>query len=230
MIGDSVAEGVGRIPGFVNAYVFEDASGVYLVDTTMNRSAKPVQEAFERAGVPLSRIGTILLTHAHVDHIRGAAHLESTTHCPVVCHEADAPGVDGRVPPRLPPVIRWFMKVPPVPVRRTLKDGDMVGPLRVVFTPGHTAGEVAFYHPQRKILFSGDAVVERKGGLTVPAAGFAADLSQAIQSLQILRRLDIELLLPGHGVPVSIGVREKLDALIARAPEQYEKTLSRSRV
>lgn len=220
--------GIGRIPGFVNAYVVEDPSGVYLVDTTMSRTAKPVRRAFERADVDLSRLGTILLTHQHPDHVRGASALERRSHAVVACHSADAPYVDGRIPPRMPALVRWFVRVEPVSVQRPLADGESVGPFRVIFVPGHTVGEVAFYLPERRILFSGDAVVERKGALTLPAPRVAVDLRQAVASLEVLRRLDIELLLPGHGVPVRKDVAGRLDDLIARAPEEFLSTIRAS--
>lgn len=221
MIGEAVAEGIGRVPGFVNAYVVEDPTGIYLIDTTMSRTAKPVRRAFERAGKSLDKLGTILLTHQHLDHVRGAAELERLSHAVVACHSADAPYVDGRIPLKMSAFMRLFFRVRPVPVRRPLADGDMVGPFRVVSCPGHTGGEVVFYLPERRILFSGDAVVERRGALTLPAVGFAADIRQAVDSLQILRKLDIQLLLPGHGVPVRQGVAAKLDDLIARAPAEF---------
>ncbi|MGI0131006.1 MAG: MBL fold metallo-hydrolase [Thermoplasmata archaeon] len=220
-IGDAVDEGVGCIAGFVNAYVVEDPSGTCLIDTTMSKSAKPVRKAFERAGVPLSQIRSILLTHQHIDHVGGAAEVQGSSQAIVACHAADAPFVDGRTPPKLPALLRLFVKVRPVGVQRTLGQGDRVGPLEVIFVPGHTVGEVAFYHAGRKLLFSGDAVVERKGVLTLPAPRFAADLRQAVESLRLLRQLDVETLLPGHGVPVRKNVQGLLDDLIARAPREF---------
>ena len=204
-----------------SAYVVEDPAGAYLIDTTMSRTAAPVRRAFERAGADLSRVGTILLTHQHLDHVRGAAEIERIRHAVVACHVADAPYVEGRAVPRMGFLMRLFARPSPVPVRRTLSDGESVGPFRVVYVPGHTVGEVAFYLPDRRILFSGDSVVERKGRLTLPAPRFAADLRQAVASLQTLRKLEIELLLPGHGAPVRKDVAGRLDDLIARAPSEF---------
>jgi len=222
MIGEPVDDGVGRIDGgFVNAYVFEEASGTYLIDTTMYRGGTPVRRAFARAGRSLERISTILLTHQHVDHVRGAARLHRESRATVACHAADSPYIDGSAPLRMGFFFRLFFAPKPVAVGRTLNDGETVGPLRVVFAPGHTVGEVAFYHPERKILFSGASVVERNGQLTLPAARFAADLPQAVRSLQILRKLDVELLLPGHGVPLRKDFAGRLDDLLARAPSEF---------
>jgi glyoxylase-like metal-dependent hydrolase (beta-lactamase superfamily II) len=222
MIGTPVDDGVGRIDGgFVNAYTYTDDSGTYLVDTTFSRTGRPVRKAFDRAGVGLERLSAILLTHQHVDHIRGAARVQRDSRAIVVCHSADAPFVEGRTAPHLSVFFRLFMRPRPVAVGRPVKDGDTVGPLRVIFVPGHTVGEVAFYQPERRILFSGDSVVERDGSLTLPGRRIAADLAQAVRSLQVLRALEIELLLPGHGVPVRKDVASRLDDLIARAPAEF---------
>jgi glyoxylase-like metal-dependent hydrolase (beta-lactamase superfamily II) len=220
VIGEFVADGVSRIPGFVNAYVYQDGSGSYLVDTTFSRGARPVVRAFARAGVPLTDVGDILLTHHHFDHIGGAAHLEGASHARVACHAADAPIVEGKVRPRMSLFTRLFLQPRPVAVNTLLNDGDTVGPFRVVFVPGHTPGEIALYHPGLRWLFSGDSVVERNGALALPAARFASDLPQAVRSLSVLRKLDIELLLPGHGVPVTKDVAGQLDDIIARAPRE----------
>jgi glyoxylase-like metal-dependent hydrolase (beta-lactamase superfamily II) len=219
-VGEPVSEGVGRIPGFVNSYTYQEGDETYLIDTGFSRKAKPIVRAFHHADVPLARVGKVLLTHHHVDHMGGAAYLLQNTHAPLSCHGDDAPFVDGRVKAPMPLLMRLLVHVRPAPVAVALKEGDQVGSLTVLHVPGHTPGEVAFYHPTRKILFSGDSVVERKGRLTIPAANFASNLDQAVQSLARLRSLDVELLLPGHGVPVTAGVGPLLDDLIKRAPTE----------
>jgi glyoxylase-like metal-dependent hydrolase (beta-lactamase superfamily II) len=219
--GVPIADGIGRIPGFVNSYLYRESESIALIDTGISARAKPIVRAFAKSEVPLGRVGSILLTHHHLDHLGGAARLGESTHAPVSCHEADAPFVDGRTPSPMPLVMRLFMRVHPVPVATLLRDGDRIGALEVLFVPGHTPGEVAFYPPERRILFSGDSVVERKGQLTIPAARFASNLEQAVRSLEKLRERPIELLLPGHGVPVAKDVAGRLDDLIRRAPREF---------
>lgn len=222
MVGHPVVEGVGGIRGFVNAYVFQDESGCYLIDATFSKTAKPIRAAFERAGVPIDTVGQLLLTHQHMDHVRGASELHRrATGAKISCHPADAPYIDGRIRAQVPFLLRPFVRVPPVPIDRTIGGGDTVGPLRVVHVPGHTAGELAFYHPARKLLFSGDAVCESKGRLVLPAPRAASDLAQAVASLRVLRELEVETLLPGHGLPVTRDVAGRIDELIARAPREY---------
>jgi glyoxylase-like metal-dependent hydrolase (beta-lactamase superfamily II) len=225
-VGQPIAEGIGRIPGFVNSYIYSEEGETYLIDTGFNSKAKQIVRAFQGANVPLSRVGKVLLTHHHLDHMGGAAFLVQNTHAPLACHPEDAPYVDGRLKARLPLLMRLFMRVHPAPVAIALKEGDTVGSLRVLHAPGHTPGEVAFYHSARKILFSGDSVVERKGRLVIPVPRAASNLGQAVQSLSRLRTLEVELLLPGHGVPVTKSVNAALDDLIRRAPADYLQRFS----
>lgn len=220
-VGVPVLDGVGRISGFVNTYVVEDQEEILLVDSGFSRKAKLVVRAFRNADVPLDRVRKVLLTHYHVDHMGGAAYLVQNAHAAVACHNDDAPFVDGRTKPPMPFWMRLFMRIHPAPIAIPLKDGDRVGPFTVVHVPGHTPGEVAFYDPKRKLLFSGDSVVEHEGHLSVPAARFASNLPQAVESLGKLRALDVEVLLPGHGVPVMKNVGSLLDELIRRAPADY---------
>jgi glyoxylase-like metal-dependent hydrolase (beta-lactamase superfamily II) len=219
--GIPVVDGIGQIPGFVNSYTYRVGEETYLIDTGFSRKAKLIVRAFHDAHVPLDRVGKILVTHHHVDHMGGAAFLLQNVHAPLACHGDDAPFVDGRAKAPMPLWMRLFLRVHPAPVALALKEGDRVGPLVVVHTPGHTPGEVAFYDPARKLLFSGDSVVEGHGRLTLPAPKYAANLERAVQSLQRLRALDVEVLLPGHGVPVTKNVASLLDDLIRRAPTDF---------
>jgi glyoxylase-like metal-dependent hydrolase (beta-lactamase superfamily II) len=220
-VGEPVVDGVGRIPGFVNSYTFLEGEKTYLIDTGFARRAKSIVRAFETAHVPLASVSKLLLTHHHLDHMGGAAYLQETTHAPISCHGEDVPYVDGRTRAPMPLLMRLFVRVHPVPVAIALNDGDRVGPLQVVHAPGHTPGEVVFYHPARKILFSGDAVVEQKGRLTLPGRKFASSLEQAVQSLTRVQALEVDVLLPGHGVPVTRDIGPLLDDLIRRAPHEF---------
>jgi len=216
-----VVEGVGRISGFVNCYIYRAGDATFLIDTGLRRGAQPVVRAFRDAQVPLSQIRRILLTHHHIDHRGGAGYLVAHASAPISCEGEDAPFVEGSAQARMSFLMRLLLRPRAATVTTRLKDGDQVGPLSVLHLPGHTPGEVAFYEPARKILFSGDSVIERNGRLTLPAPKYATDLKQAVRSLERLRALEVELLLPGHGVPVTKGFSDLLADLIRRAPAQF---------
>ena len=220
-VGHPVVEGVGRVPGFVNSYIYRSGEETYLIDSGFRAHAQPIVKAFRDAGVPLTQVRRVLLTHHHIDHRGGAAYLLESARAPISCHVDDAPYVNGRAKAPMSFLMRLFLRPRPAPVATALKDGDRVGPLTVVHTPGHTPGEVVFYDPARKLLFSGDCVVERNGHLALAAPKYAADLSQAIRSLDRLPPLEVEVLLPGHGEPVTHGVADLLADLIQRAPSRY---------
>jgi len=221
IVGEPVVEGIGRIAGFVNCYTFQAGDEVFVIDTGYRRGAQPVVRAFRSAGVPLTQVRRVLLTHHHIDHRGGAAYLLEHTGAPISCHADDVAFVDGSDRAPMSILMRLFLRPRSAPVTTALKDGDRVGELSVVHLPGHTPGEVAFYEPRRKILFSGDSVVEHDGRLTLPAPKYAANLELAVHSLDRIRSLEVEVLLPGHGVPVTKGVSGLLADLIRRAPAQF---------
>lgn len=92
-----VAPGVVRIQlpimlpglGHVNCYVLEDERGVTLVDPGLPGpdAHQELTTRLARAGIPASRVHTVLVTHSHPDHFGGAGRLKVEQHCDVVAHE-----------------------------------------------------------------------------------------------------------------------------------------------
>lgn len=78
----------------------------------------------------------------------------------------------------------------------------------VVALPGHTGGSVGFRFPGSGVLFTGDALVTYDGltghrGPTLVCEGFTQDGARALASLETIAELGTDLLLPGHGDPVT---------------------------
>jgi len=72
---------------------------------------------------------------------------------------------------------------------------------RVLSVPGHSDDSTCFYHAASRTLLSGDAVLTHNG-----RAWFNPEIVDAGASAQTeerLRALDVEHLLPGHGLPIS---------------------------
>ncbi|CAN5621349.1 MBL fold metallo-hydrolase [soil metagenome] len=92
-----VAPGVVRIQlpimlpglGHVNCYVLEDDRGVTLVDPGLPgpEAHTELVTRLKRAGIPESRVHTVLVTHSHPDHFGGAGRLKVEQHAEVVAHE-----------------------------------------------------------------------------------------------------------------------------------------------
>ena len=106
---------------------------------------------------------------------------------------------------------------------RRFSDGtlDVPGSPRVVFTPGHTLGHVAFHFPDRDAVIAGDAVVtfnpyRAAHGPQIVAQAATADSARALGSLDALAETGATTVLTGHG-PVWRGGAE---AIAAQARER----------
>jgi len=93
-----VAPGVVRIQlpimlpglGHVNCYVLEDERGVTLVDPGLPgpEAHRELTARLSRAGYPIERVHSVLVTHSHPDHFGGAGRLKVEQHCDVVAHDS----------------------------------------------------------------------------------------------------------------------------------------------
>lgn len=88
------------------------------------------------------------------------------------------------------------------------EDGDEVGPLRAIATPGHSADSVCLL--AGGICFTGDTVLGEGSVFISPDEG---SLSDYLDSLRRLRELELEVLCPGHG-PYVRDPAAKLDEYI----------------
>jgi glyoxylase-like metal-dependent hydrolase (beta-lactamase superfamily II) len=106
---DEVAPGILRVQlpillpglGHVNCYVLEDERGVTLIDPGLPdpTTNTVLVERLASAGIPVSRVHTVLVTHSHPDHFGGAGRLKVEHHCEVMAHRSfstpfDAPFED----------------------------------------------------------------------------------------------------------------------------------------
>jgi glyoxylase-like metal-dependent hydrolase (beta-lactamase superfamily II) len=106
-----------------------------------------------------------------------------------------------------------------VPIVRP-RDGDEVGPLRAIATPGHAPDHVCFV--LGGVCFTGDAVAGAGSSfITRDGGGLAAYLD----GLRRLRELDLEVLCPGHG-PFVHDPRAKLDEYIEHRLERERNLLA----
>ncbi|MDK2889738.1 MAG: hydroxyacylglutathione hydrolase [Methanoculleus sp.] len=146
-------------------------------------------------------IETIVLTHAHYDHIAHIREIARLCDDPAVCiHEADAPGL---VDDARSLAMHFGGRAPGVVPDTVLHDGDRIGDLRVIHTPGHTPGGICLYDPEAKLLFSGDTVFT--GGSFGRYDFPGGDRTTLAASIERLSTLAVEGLYPGHGEPVARG-------------------------
>ena len=91
-----------------------------------------------------------------------------------------------------------------------LKENDVIDGYTVIHTPGHTAGSIALYDPERKIIFVGDAIRNDKGALDESPAHFSHDPKEARRSIEKISKLDFDVMLPGHGEALMPDASDKV--------------------
>lgn len=209
---------------FSNVYVIVEEDELTVVDTGFPGSGPKILDYVRKLGRGPETVRRILLTHQHADHVGGAAALAAATGAEVIAQPLDAAAIAGKAARQVPSnvlvggVFRLFIlpRVRPVEVTRTVEDGDTLpvlrgdGGLRVVATPGHTRGHVAFYAPGRRLLFAGDAYVHQGGRVAPPPRMVTLDMEEAKRSMARLAGLELEASLPGHGAPMTAGSGARL--------------------
>lgn len=181
--------------GFVAAYVLVRGGQAAVVDTGVAGSADAIGTVLDSAGPEWSGVRHVVLTHKHPDHAGSIGDvLERAEKAIGHIGAADLAEVDA--PRRL----------------RPLEDGDDVLGLRMVATPGHTAGHMAVYDTGSRVLVAGDAL-NNTDGLAGSNPQFTEDETAAAESVRRLAELEPRTILVGHGDPVLHNASDALHEL-----------------
>ncbi len=181
-----------------------------LIDSGLGKVPERILDNINEAGVNISEIKYLLLTHCHIDHIGGAPEFRKRLGLKIAAHEKDADAITNA--DRTLTAADWYNINPsPADVDIVLRGergiiGDISG-LSWIHTPGHTPGSVVFVYETggRKILFGQDI----HGPLS---DGFRSDRRDYKNSLKKLIELNADILCEGHyGV---IKGREKVRSFI----------------
>jgi len=178
------------IPGesaFANAYLY----GSVLVDAgVMPMAVAPYKEQIE----------TVVLSHCHFDHIARVKEIAHMCKAKVAIHANDAAGL---VEDARSLSMHFGARSPGILPDIKLADGDTVGELVVIHTPGHTPGSICLWSETDHILISGDTVFADGyfGRYDFPG-GSRTDLARSLDRLSVL---EVEGLYAGHGNPTDEG-------------------------
>ena len=150
-------------------------------------------------------IDTIVLTHCHFDHTARVKEIAFMCKAKVAIHKYDAGGL---VDDSRSLSLNFGARSPGIIPDIELAEGDVIGELKVLHTPGHTPGSICLFSERDKILISGDTVFSDGcfGRYDFPG-GSRIELAQSLNRLSFL---DVEGLYPGHGEPVEEGGRRHI--------------------
>ena len=213
----------GRAVGYVvSAYVID---GV-LIDTAY----PAVEDELSAAVTALAPRGAIV-THWHEDHAGNVGALVARG-LPVHMHPHGEAALRSLKPLRFYRRFTWGSN------RRldvALRNFD-VSPLQVIATPGHTDDHIAVWHPERRIVATGDLFI----GVKVRVAHGDESPRAIIASLRMVMALEPRLLLDAHRgvvrnpVPVLAAkiewMEETIGAITALAGEGYSEREIRRQV
>jgi glyoxylase-like metal-dependent hydrolase (beta-lactamase superfamily II) len=176
---------------------------VTLVDAGAPGRGPAIERQLRSLGL---RPSLIVLTHGDPDHAGGAGHLRAAFTAEVAAGEAERELLDRSGWEQLPAHRRFVMRAlyrgepPPTVDRWLIGDEDLDG-LRVLATPGHTPGHLAFAWADW--LLPGDALVS--GPRFRESLGFfTLDRPRARRSIEALADLDLAHASSSHGRPAPI--------------------------
>ena len=174
------------IERFVYVYLIYGQT-ICLIDCGVAGSEHAIFEYLRSTGRTPEEIATLVLTHAHPDHIGAARAIKQATGCTVAAHRADQPWIEHTEQQfRDRPIPNFQALVGgSVAVDRALEDGDFLKldndlQLDVLHTPGHSRGSIALWLARDRALFSGDAV---------PRPGEVPIYEDAVASARSMQRL-----------------------------------------
>jgi glyoxylase-like metal-dependent hydrolase (beta-lactamase superfamily II) len=193
--------------GLVNCFLVKEEDGFTLVDTNLSGSSNLILRIATSLGSPIRRI---LLTHAHFDHVASLDDLASSLEpleIAIGAREARFLSGDFSLDPSERGKRLFGLKRARTRITRALTDGDNVGSLLAISTPGHTPGHFSYLDTRDNTLIVGDAFTNQMG-LTAAgvfrwdfplAALFAWNAELSAQSAAKLRDFRPSRLAFGHG-------------------------------
>ena len=179
-----------------------DFNGWFVRHPSGNLCIDPVEPTDEVLAF-LAREGVARIVITNRNHARRAALVRERTGAPIAIHDADVA----------------HARAQGTAIDAEVRVGDRVGPFVVIGVPGKSPGEIALHDAARRLLVVGDAVIGNPPGrLSLLREQVMDDPARLRASVRALAALDLDVVLPGDGVPILAAASARLRELVATFP------------
>ena len=186
------------------AYLLRRGTQAVLIDTGIAGQGDAIAGALAAWGLDREALTHVLLTHWHPDHVGSAAEVGNWPNAQIWAHRIDAPIIRGDSYGTFPRLTHTEQQlyaqigdsVPsaaPARVDRELGDDERLEGLgaRVIYTPGHTDGSIAFLFEEASVLFTGDVATQQQGQVVL--GPFDNDRRTARQSFRKFADIEVDI-------------------------------------
>ena len=185
-----------------NCSIFGDEQSREAIVVDPGDNISDITDVLERHGLTVK---AIVITHAHIDHIGGAAKLKELTGAPVYMNSNDA-----ELYAHLDTQASWLRMQTPskTEIDSEARDGDHLQlggvEFQILHTPGHTQGSISIWIPAENKVIAGDTLFRDSIGRTDLPGG---DFRQILRSIhdKLLALPETAVVIPGHGPATTIG-------------------------
>jgi glyoxylase-like metal-dependent hydrolase (beta-lactamase superfamily II) len=234
--------------GKVFPYLFvEDQGNLTLIDPSFLSQLPILENYLLDVGYDIKDVKRIILTHVHADHSQAANEIKKRSGAKIYSHWIEARYLIHNPPYQGPPTtqetvdkleklgvsMKALIKgygsfgVEPISVDEQVSDGDMIGSLKVIHTPGHTPGHISLYYEKDKILLGADSIYKHvfgAEGMYISAPQVSIDPVTAVVSAQRLSKVNFDKLLMAHqDSPLLEGAREAVETLVAESIQKLKR-------
>ncbi|MGH9983013.1 MAG: MBL fold metallo-hydrolase [Nitrososphaeraceae archaeon] len=234
--------------GKVFPYLFvEDQDNLTLIDPSFLSQLPILENYLLDVGYDIKDVKRIILTHVHVDHSQAANEIKKRSGAKIYSHWIESRFLIHNPPYQGPPTTQETVdkleklgvsmkalikkygsfEVEPINVDEQVSDGDMIGSLKVIHTPGHTPGHISLYYEKDKLLLGADSIYKHvfgADGMYISAPQVSIDPVTAIVSAQRLSKVDFDKLLMAHqDSPLLEGARGAVETLVAESIQKLKR-------
>jgi glyoxylase-like metal-dependent hydrolase (beta-lactamase superfamily II) len=234
--------------GKVFPYLFvEDQDDLTLIDPAFLSQLPILENYLLDIGYDIKNVKRIILTHIHVDHSQAANEVKRKSGAKIYSHWIESKYLAQNPPYTGPPstqesfekleklgvsmetLLKEYgsIEVEPISVDEQVYDGDMIGSLKVIHTPGHTPGHISLYYEKDRLLLGADSIYKHvfgAEGMYISAPQVSIDPTTAIVSAQRLSKVNFDKLLMAHqDSPLLEGARETVEKLVDESIRNLKK-------